>query len=214
MRSIVIGNKGQIGSAIQTILDCDGEDSDFAYEGTYDVLHVCFPWSDSFVEKVVEYQQMHLPQLTIIHSTVPVGTTKQIPNAVHSPCRGKHPDLEGGIRTFVKFFGGEKAAEAAAIFTEAGITCRMTPNSDTTEYMKLMDTEQYRDAIIREKQIHEYCTEHGLDFDVVYTEANQTYNEGYEQLGMPQYKKYVLTHMEGPIGGHCVEPNHGILQDT
>ena len=39
------------------------------------------------------------------------------------------------------------------------------------------------------------------------------YNEGYEKLGEPQFKKYVLEYMPGPTGGHCVNPNHKILED-
>jgi hypothetical protein len=213
MQTNIVVGAGQIGTAIRNILDCDIEDIDFQYEGMYDVIHICFGYSENFVKEVKKYQALHMPRLTIIHSTVPVGTSAKL-GAVHSPCRGVHPHLEEGIRTFVKFFGGPQAEEAAAIFSEKGITCEMTPLAATTEFLKLYDTEQYRDAIVREKQMHEDCQKLGVDFEIAYTRANTTYNEGYETLGMPQYKKYVLEHREGPIGGHCVEPNHGIIQAT
>ena len=46
---------------------------------------------------------------------------------------------------------------------------------------------------------------------MVYTHANQSYNDGYNELGHPQYKKYILKHMEGKIGGHCVISNLDLL---
>jgi hypothetical protein len=64
-----------------------------------------------------------------------------------------------------------------------------------------------------EKLIHEFCEEHGCDFHTVYTEANRSYNEGYENLGEPQFKKYILEHQEGPVGGHCCLPNNEILRE-
>jgi UDP-N-acetyl-D-mannosaminuronate dehydrogenase len=211
MSNLVLGF-GQIGSAIASILDCDAHDpakNKYAV-GHYDVLHVTIPFNDSFIETVKGYQSEFTPFLTIIHSTVQVGTSRKL-GAVHSPCRGIHPNLEEGIMTFVKFFGGEQSEEAARIFEEVGILTRCTPKPETTELMKLYDTEQYRDSIVREKEIHARCEQMGVDFNIVYTEANETYNEGYEKLGHPEYKKYVLKHMDGPIGGHCVESNHSIL---
>jgi hypothetical protein len=46
-----------------------------------------------------------------------------------------------------------------------------------------------------------------VNFDLVYTDSCKTYNEGYEKLGHPEYKKYILKHMKGKIGGHCVLNN-------
>jgi hypothetical protein len=77
--------------------------------------------------------------------------------------------------------------------------------------MKLWDTEQYREAVLLEKRIKAYCDKYNFDFDIIYTDANRTYNEGYELLGHPEYKKYILKHMDGPIGGHCLEANHKLL---
>ena len=45
------------------------------------------------------------------------------------------------------------------------------------------------------------------DFDLIYTHANESYNKGYEKLGHPEYKKYILKHVDGKIGGHCVLQN-------
>lgn len=203
---------GQIGSAIREIVGGDGLDinNQEGLSSDYDILHIAIPFSDSFIETVKGYQERFTPEITIIHSTVPVGTS-EILGAVHSPVRGIHPHLKEGILTFEKFFGGEKAEEASKIFEAHGIKTIATKNSRDTEAMKLWDTTVYGWNIILEKIIHKYCVENNLDFDVVYTKSNQSYNEGYEKLGHPEYKKYILKHVEGKIGGHCVVPNLELL---
>ena len=211
MDNLVIG-LGEIGTALTKILKCDGIDRDTKAEHkTYKYIHICFPYSENFVEYVRQYQELYSPKLTIIHSTVPVGTSRQC-NAVHSPVRGIHPYLEDGIRTFVKYFGGKDAYEASLIFSELGIKIGLTFNSENTEAMKLWDTTIYGVNILLEKEIYEYCKINGLDFDFVYTNANKTYNDGYEKLGFPQFKKYILKHIEGKIGGHCILPNIELLK--
>lgn len=213
---IVIG-LGEIGTAIRNILGCSGYDSNKQHypQGVrYDVLHICFPYSDRFVEYVKFYEEAMKPSLVIVHSTVPVGTCD--PNGwVHSPVRGVHPELEQGIRTFVKFFGGKDARIAAGLFQAVGINIdvRICELAKNTEALKLWDTTIYGMNILVEKAIHAYCERHGLDFETVYTEANRTYNEGYTQLGHPEFSKYVLKDYPGPIGGHCVRENWELLDD-
>lgn len=218
MKNLVIGNAGQIGSAIQRILECDGYDNVNANEMPsehYDALHITIPYSENFIEIVKKYLNIYEPDICIIHSTVPIGTTEQIPNAVYSPCRGVHPELEKGIRTFVKYFAGDKSDVAAGIFKEKGMTCTIARYPKATrslEAAKLWDTTQYGWNIVLEKAIHTYCVENNLDFKLVYTLFNESYNYGYEKLGFPQYKKYILEHRIGKIGGHCVIPNLELLK--
>lgn len=211
MKNLVIG-VGQIGTAIQSILMCDGHDpfrAKLAF-GDYDVLHICYPCVDkeSFVKSVQQNKQVFNAKLIVIHSTVSVGVTSSIGSyAVHSPIRGVHPHLEEGIRTFTKFFGGVRAKEASEIFTEQGIDVICTDKPETTELMKLVDTTTYGINILIEKEIYRLCKENGVDFNVVYTQANKEYNRGYLLLNMPQYQKYILEHRDGAIGGHCIMPN-------
>lgn len=210
---LVIGT-GEIGQAMLSILGCYGYDKADAGEPlkTFKVLHICFPFSEEFVASVREYVFLFNADLVIVHSTVPLGTCDP-EGWVHSPVRGVHPDLELGIRTFVKFFGGARAHDAAAIFREKGIKTYTTPDAKDTEALKLWDTTIYGWNILIEKAIRNYCDVHGLDFALVYTLANATYNEGYALLGKPQFSKYVLKDFPGPIGGHCILPNLELLED-
>ena len=209
-KHLVIG-MGEIGTGLAEVLQCDGIDKNDKVPNA-DIIHICFPYSDQFVELVQKYKYDTGASLIVIHSTVPVGTTSKCgEKAVHSPVRGKHPHLAEGIKTFVKFFGGERAKEAAAHFSAFGVETVTTEKPENTEAMKLWDTEIYREAILLNKRIHQYCEEHGLDFDIAYTLASKTYNDGYTKLGHPEFTKYVLKYVEGPIGGHCLEPNHLML---
>lgn len=216
MAHLVIGSEGQVGSALVEVLSdkyaVDGIDylSD-RLPGKYDVIHICFPYNQKFEEAVEVYLDLYLAPggLVIIHSTVPVGTSAKY-NAVHSPIRGVHPHLAEGIRTFEKYFGGPQAVKAAGIFQGLSSTV-VTDKAETTEAMKLWDTTYYGWNIVFEKAVKAYCDEHGLDYDIVYTQANRGYNSGYVDLGMGNVQRPVLKHFPGKIGGHCVVPNAKLL---
>lgn len=214
MRHLVIG-LGEVGTAIRAILGCDGYDTTMPLSELRpaDVLHVCYPYVfGTFAESVKRYQERTGATLVIVHSTVPVGTCDPL-RAVHSPVRGVHPELERGIRTFVKFFGGTRALEASGYFAERGLEVVHTNRAAETEALKLWDTTIYGWNILLEKSIAAYCARMGIDFDIVYKQANTTYNDGYEKLGHPEFKKYVLKDTAGPIGGHCVRENWELLED-
>jgi UDP-N-acetyl-D-mannosaminuronate dehydrogenase len=209
--SVIVGH-GEVGSALHEIIGGDVHDpaQNKIISGHYDLLNICIPYNDKFIQAVKEYQVLFSPLLTVIHSTVPLGTS-QACNAVHSPIRGVHPHLAKGIRTFVKFFGGPDAQIAAEYFNKYGIETEVTDKSETTEAMKLWDTTQYGLLILMERQIHAWCDKNGVDFNVVYTTANRTYNEGYRALARDEVVRPYLCHTEGKIGGHCVRQNAHLL---
>ena len=211
MKNLVIGI-GEVGTAIKAILGCDAHDpaKNVLASGEYDIIHICFPYRDNFVELVDKYRGEFKAKHVVIHSTVPVHTSK-VCNAVHSPVRGVHPHLERSVRIFVKYFGGKDAEIVAKEFDDKGIRCVVHENSDATELMKLVDTSLYGMNVLMEKEIHRLCKQFGVDHNLVYTHANQTYNEGYSWLGMPQFLKYNIKHMDGSIGGHCIMPNAELL---
>ena len=202
-KSLIIGS-GEVGQALYKVIGGDTIPS-----GQYDIIHICFPYSDDFISEVKRYQKLYKTKYTVIHSTVPVGTTKRC-KAHHSPIRGVHPHLEEGIRTFIKYLAPANQ-ELKEYFEKAGIKIKLIDKSENTEALKLWSTTQYGRFIELEKEIHKYCEERGLDFNIIYTEANKTYNEGYEKLGMEYVRRPVLKHIEGSIGGHCILPNYKLL---
>lgn len=216
MKHLVIG-AGEVGTSLYNVLlekyeNVSIRDKDSVRVSGVDILHIAIPYSNMFSREVVRYIGFYRPRLTIVHSTVPTGTCDRL-NVVHSPIRGLHPNLEDGIKTFVKYFGGKKAKEAAKIFD--GITRTKTySKASTTEAMKIWSTTYYGWNIIFQKLVKDWCDSKGLDFEDVYTEWNTTYNQGYKKLGYPQFIRPVLKDVPGPIGGHCIVPNLKFIRET
>lgn len=212
MTQLVVG-AGEVGTALHAVLSRthptevrDVEPCDVQAE----VLHVAFPWQPRFVEWVRRYQAEHGADLVVVHSTVPVGTC-DLHGWVHSPVRGRHPDLVDSLLTFVKHFGGARAEEAAKLFEAAGCDVMVHDRAAETEAAKLLELCSYGLAIAFEKAVHAYCTERRLDFETVYTTFRSTYNDGYLAMGHAEFVQPVLRHMPGAIGGHCIVPSMALL---
>jgi len=196
-----------------------------------EVLHVCIPYTDAFVNIVKKEITENQPKLTIIHSTVAPGTTKKIGQdakrnlprqirsvsgmVVHSPVRGVHPYLYEGIKTFVKYIGADdkKAGQMAQKHLGGlGIKTKLVYPSKTSELAKLLCTTYYGVCIAWHKEMKKICKQEKVNFDDVVTELNKTYNEGYTRLGKTNVVRPVLYVDDKPIGGHCVVPNAIILK--
>lgn len=185
-----------------------------------EVLNVCIPWSDKFLDIVSREIKNIKPKLTIIHSTVAPNTTKMLSDkfkgaVVHSPIRGIHPNLFDGIKTFVKYVGADdknfgKMAEDH--FKKLGIKTKLFYPSVTTELGKILDTTYYGVVIAWHKEMKKMCDKFNVDFENAVTDFNKTYNQGYTELGKTNVVRPVLSVDNKPIGGHCVVPNAEILK--
>ena len=209
-KAIVIG-RGEVGRAISSIFKCEAVDVSGHSQAHYDYIHICFGWSENFVEEVKKYQMLYTPKFTIIHSTVPVGTSSKV-NAIHSPIRGMHPDLELGVRTHQKFLGGLEAHCVAEYFRDFGLRVIICDKSETTELGMLLGTENYRVNIEFAKHAKELCDKHEVPFNEAYTLFAEKYNEGWIKLGRPEYVRQVLVPIMAPIGGHCLESNKELIK--
>ena len=219
MRTLIIG-AGEIGKSLYNVLGVAHEvhlkDKEDLKIEDIDVLNICYPYSKDFVKITKEYIKKYNPKLTIIHSTVAPGTTSKCGDmVVHSPTHGKHPNLEEGIKTFVKYIGGDDihAVYIADKFLKgAGIKTKIVANSKTSELSKIFCTTMYGWNLIFMKEVAKICKKEKVPFHEVYTDWNWFYNLGYEKLGMPQFRKYVLDPIPGKIGGHCVINNCHLLK--
>ena len=179
-----------------------------------DILNVCIPYTKDFVSIVKDLPTPNW--YTVIHSTVPVGTTEKFGHKfLHSPVRGVHPNLYEGLKTFVKFIGGdEQLAEAySGHLKSLGVETHICKDAKTTELSKLADTTYYGLCIAFTSDMKKLCDEYDLDFMEVMTKYNNTYNEGYKKLGKPKVVRPVL-YPTDKIGGHCVIPNAKLLPRT
>jgi len=213
MNSLIIGN-GEIGKSLYNVLitkyNVGVIDINEEFQKKVDVMHICFPYSKKFNAEVKKYIKKYCPRYTVIHSTVPMGTSKKC-KCYYSPVRGIHPHLEKSLTTFIKYLAPSNEY-LNIYFKNVGIRVKEIEDTNTLEVMKLYCTTIYGLNIIAEKEIWDFCKKHNLDYETVYTDCNITYNQGYKELGFPQFTKFVLKHHEGKIGGHCIIPNCGLLK--
>jgi len=173
-----------------------------------DVMHVCFPYDANFVDEVTRYSSLLEPALTIINSTVAVGTTRAVHvrtgrPVAYSPVRGKHSRMVEELTTYQKYVGGIDAptsAAAAAHFERLGMPTRVVSAPETAELGKLTETTYFGLLIAWAQEVERYCDLTGLDYDEVVS--------FYEEVSFFPPIKY----FPGVIGGHCVMSNIDILE--
>jgi len=176
--------------------------------GGVDVLHICFPFEiKDFVGESVRYIERYKPQLTIVNSTVGVGTTRAIGErsgaaVVNSPVRGKHARMLEELTHYTKFVGAADAVageRAAKHFQSVGMKTKVLASPEASELAKLTETTYFGLMIAWAQQIERYCDQSGADYNEVIA--------FYEEIKFfPPVKYY-----PGVIGGHCVMPNIKIL---
>ena len=174
-----------------------------------DVLHICFPFEiRDFVSETARYIELFRPRLTIINSTVGIGTTRRVAArtgtaVVHSPVRGKHARMLEEMKAYTKFVGaldpasGQRAAEH---FQSVGLKTRVLSAPEATELAKLTETTYFGLMIAWAQELERYC-DHTRQ---AYEDVASFYDE---IKFFPQVKYF-----PGIIGGHCVMPNIEILR--
>lgn len=186
-----------------------------------DVLHICIPVSDKnkFINIVKLYIKKYMPKLTIINSTVPVGTTIEIYKQcggliAHSPCRGVHKNREYMLKEFsrwVKYVGGatpEAGKASQEHFSAAGLKTKMLANCTDTEFAKLFET-TYRTWMIvffqkMARMVERYSSlnpDFKISFDETVDFIEDTHRVRNDQPVM----------FPNVIGGHCLLPNSKLL---
>lgn len=183
------------------------------------VLNICIPYSNDFCDIVKTEIKNCNPKYTVIHSTIPVGTTNKIKcdlkykNICHSPIRGNHPDLSESIKTFTKYIGCEDKKTSNKIkkhFKEIKIKSKSFKSSDNTELIKLLCTSYYGLCISWYNEIKKICDFFKVDyFD--FLEWNITYNQGYKKMKNKNVIRPTLYPPNNKIGGHCIVPNAKLL---
>jgi UDP-N-acetyl-D-mannosaminuronate dehydrogenase len=213
--TVVIG-LGEVGGPLFELVEraggpahgVDVDPSTLPKETAIDVMHICFPYEiPDFVGEVARYSSLLEPALTIINSTVAVGTTREVharaarPIA-YSPVRGKHSRMVEELTKYHKYVGGiddAAASAAAAHFERLGMSTRVVSAPETAELAKLTETTYFGLLIAWAQEVERYCHLTGLDYDEIVS--------FYEEVPFFPPVKYV----PGVIGGHCVMPNIEIL---
>ena len=118
-----------------------------------DTLHVCLPCGsqEKFLDAVAGYVKKFKPNLVIVNSTVPPGTTLKVAAkckclVAHSPSRGVHKNAEHMVwemKRWTKYVGGADAAaakRARAHFEKLGLKVKVLKSCTETELAKLFET--------------------------------------------------------------------------
>lgn len=172
------------------------------------VLHICYPFQiDDFIGETERYIEHFKPALTIINSSVAVGTTRAIAQCteaavVNSPVRGKHARMLQDLQRYTKFIGAldsESGAAAARHFESAGLKTKLLASPEATELAKLTETTYFGLMIAWAQELERYCDQSRVSYDEI--------TSFYEEIAFFPDVKY----FPGEIGGHCVMPNIELL---
>jgi len=174
-----------------------------------DFLHVCYPFQiRDFVGETARYIERFRPKITVINSTVSVGTTRLVAEktgttVVNSPVRGKHARMLEELSLYTKYIGtndpaaGERTAQH---FQLAGLKTKVLSCPEATELAKLTETTYFGLMIAWAQEIERYCDKTGANYEEIIS--------FYEEIKFFPTVKY----FPGIIGGHCVMPNIEILR--
>ncbi|MCW4029663.1 MAG: hypothetical protein NWE92_08460 [Candidatus Bathyarchaeota archaeon] len=178
------------------------------------VLQVAMPCGnpDNFAKIVAGYVDQYKPNLTIINSTVPPGTTLKVAAkcgclTAHSPARGVHITTEHMIwemKRWPKYVGGAtpQAGELAkAHFEKLGLQVKMLKSCRETELAKLFETTYRAWMITCFQEMHRIAQSFDADFNDTVDFLEDTHRQRLDRPIM----------FPGYIGGHCLIPNTELL---
>jgi UDP-N-acetyl-D-mannosaminuronate dehydrogenase len=211
---VVVVGLGEVGKPLLELVsrhhDVIGVDiSPVELIGRTDVLHVCYPFQiEDFIGETVRYIERYEPALTVINSTVAIGTTRSIAEqtgavVVNSPVRGKHARMLEEVLSYTKFVGAMDTTageQAARHFQSVGLKTAILPSPEATELAKLTETTYFGLMIAWAQEVERYCDQSGQDYDEVVS-----FYEGIKFFPSVKY-------FPGVIGGHCVMQNIELLQ--
>jgi UDP-N-acetyl-D-mannosaminuronate dehydrogenase len=210
---VVVAGLGEVGKPLYELIsrhhDTIGVDIAAAKRiEPAEVLHVCYPFQiKDFIGETVRYIELFKPALTIINSTVSIGTTRAIANrtgvaVVNSPVRGKHARMFEELRLYTKFIGAlnpAAGAEAVRHFKSIGMKTKVLSSPEATELAKLTETTYFGVMIAWAQEVERYCDQAGERYEEI--------TSFYDEIKFFPPVKY----FPGVIGGHCVMPNIRIL---
>jgi UDP-N-acetyl-D-mannosaminuronate dehydrogenase len=211
--SVVIVGMGEVGiplhAILSTIYSCVPVDIEPVPPGDHcSVLHICYPFQiGDFVGTTLSYIDKYRPQLTIINSSIPPGTTRSIQRSsaaavAFSPVRGKHAKMQQDMLLYKKFVAGcdSRSTELAERhFKDAGFKTATFQSPEIAELSKLLETTWLGILVGWAQEVER--------FGVLYGGSYEEINSFIEEI------TFLPSHIfPGVIGGHCVMQNIDLLK--
>lgn len=210
-----MGGCGKVGTALVDALNVRSnevfildqqEDFKPTEDIEYEFLHVAIPFTPYFNAAVKNAIRNYSPRYVVIHSTVPVGTTRRLgSNAAHSPVRGQHDRLNEGVYKFIKYVGAHNAKTREAVaehLASVGMPVEVWGKPEDTELMKLLCLTRYLNDLAFYEASFGLCRRFGVSPGRL-VQWTGTYNEGYQGTN---WTRPELVFPMGKVGGHCVMP--------
>ena len=216
--TVVVG-LGEVGGPLlevihragRSVVGLDVNAMSYPAGGTVDVMHICFPFEiDDFIGEVGRYIHLLAPQLTVVNSTVAVGTTRAILESTgaavaYSPVRGKHARMLEELTSYVKFVAASDRAiaeQAAEHFASIGMRTQILSSPEAAELAKLTETSYFGLLIAWAQTVDRWCDGLDVDYDEVVSFCD-------EISFFPSVRYF-----PGVIGGHCTMPNIELLAQS
>jgi len=179
-----------------------------------DVLQAAFPCTnpEKFADIIADYTKQYQPNLVVVNSTVPPGTTLRVAQkcncqVVHSPARGVHINANHMVwemKRWPKYIGGAtpQATKTAQIhFEKLGLHVKVLKSCNETELAKLFETTYRAWMIACFQEMHRIANAFNADFNNTVDFLEDTHRQRYDRPIM----------FPGHIGGHCLIPNTELL---
>lgn len=209
---VLVVGLGEVGGPLLEILSeahhAVGRDIDDRPVSGVRILHLCFPYSADFVSAASRYVRLYEPAVVVVNSTVVPGTTRAIEErtgafAVYSPVRGKHTRMTAELRRYRKFLAGTSVPAVALVedhFTAAGMTTQRMSAPEALELAKLLETTYFGVLVAWAQEMDRFAEAVGADY--------------WETAGFFEEIDFFppVGFQPGYIGGHCVMPNLGLLE--
>lgn len=223
-KRIVVGYKGEIGQAIFNIFNATfGLDVDnirypeHSPNGKVDrtIMHICIPYTSSFIRTVLDYENKHKPDIIIIHTTCKIGTTRKINSVlrntivVHASVNCRHPNTEADIRKYDMFVGAlnEVDGDNACDYIERfGIITYLCDTPESSEFNKIAGTEYCKTIVEFFANLKELVdNDDNLNWkeSIAYFENLMNKSDGWKRV----YRRG--NRIDTPISGkHCLNSNN------
>ena len=181
------------------------------------LLHICIPFSEKFIQNVILLSKKFKPQGIVIHSTISPNTTNKIQSllsipVIYSATRGVHKRMLYDLKRYTKFYAVEANAPNATwasliymkLMKKCGIKVKKMSNPLTLELAKIIVDTSYYGWLINYAQLSNMIA---IENKVDYNEMWSFSDEIHKFLGnRPKM-------FPGYIGGHCIIPNLDLIHN-
>ena len=180
-------------------------------------LHICIPFNNQFLNKVISLFKQFSPTAIVIHSTISPYTTKKLQRhlpipVIYSATRGVHKRMFSDLKRYTKFFAIERKAPNAKwassqyskLMQKCGVKTKKMSNPVTLELAKIVVDTSYYGWLINYSQLSNMIAiQHKVDYEEMWSFADEI-----QKFLGNRPKMY-----PGLIGGHCIIPNLELIKD-